>query len=291
MKHALVLLLCATSLLAADLKVKTVKASAATGLLPAVPVQPETTLYVHGTVQREEFVGYLDGYQGPKGREPHMAVITHCDTGTAYEIDVDAQEYREFKIPKYPDQEKFEKQVAQARKDEEKHTKATTVDTGEIRDFYGHPAKHLITTITKRTADHYSEKTVDGWYLDLPQPGCAPEYLRRNRGREAMQAQLAVLVPNSGNLPTKVMRVDPSRTLSSPTFVYTGFEPPGFAIERKSILHQTLTFNGVEESSNSIISQRIVEYAEASLDPMLFEVPAGFKKVDRLYKHVKEKHP
>jgi hypothetical protein len=289
MKHMLVLLLSA-ALLASDLKVKTAKASSSTGFLPALPVRPEATLYVHGTVQREEFVGYVDGFQGPKGQEPHMAVITHCDTGIEYQLDLDSQEYREFKIPKYPSHEQFDKQVAQARKDEEKHTKASTVDTNETREFFGRMARHLITSITKTTNIADSENTIDGWYLDVPQPGCAPEYLRWNRGHEATSAHLALLVPVSGSRRSEVMRVDPNRLTapSGDSFIYTGFEPSGFAIHRKSILHQTLKMsNGDKESTDTTIAQEVLEFSEAPLDPALFEVPVEFKKVGKLYQHLK----
>jgi hypothetical protein len=290
MRHILVLLLSATSLFAADLKVKITKAATSAGFLPAFPVRPETTLYVHDTVQREEFVGYVDGFQGPRGLEPHMAVITHCDSGIAYEIDLDAREYREHKIPKYPSREKFEKQVAQARKEEQNDTKANTVDAHETRDFFGHTARHLITTIKKSTGNVESENTVDGWYVDLPQPGCAPEYTRWNQGHEATVARVAVLVPVGRDGPAQLGRIDPNRLplTPSPSFVYTGFEPSGFAIERKSVWHQTLKLSGDKESTDSTMVQRVLEFSESPLDPALFEVPAGFKRVNKLYSKLKE---
>jgi hypothetical protein len=45
------------------------------------------------------------------------------------------------------------------------------VDTGERKDFFGHPARHVITT-TKETPLHEShsearESVTDGWYIDL----------------------------------------------------------------------------------------------------------------------------
>jgi hypothetical protein len=292
-KHIVILILLASScLFATDMKVKTAKRATAAGFLPAVPVKPETTLYVHDMMQREEFVGYVEGFQGPKGQEPHMAVITHCDTGIGYEIDLDGQEFREFKISRYPTREQFDKQVTTARKDEEKHTKASTFDTNETKDFYGHTAKHLVTTISRTTNFAVSENAVDGWYLDLPQPGCAPEYLRWNRGHESAPANLAVLVPVSGDRRAQVVRADPSRLpgLPQPPFIYTGFEPAGFAIQQKSTLRQTLKLdNGDKESTESVIAQEVTEFSEAPLDPALFEVPVGFKKVNKLYQHIKER--
>jgi hypothetical protein len=294
MRPALIFtLLLSLPLFAADLKVKTIKRMTTAGFVPPLQVKPEQTVYVHDMVQREEFVGYVDSFPGPKGQEPHMAVITHCDTGLAYEIDLDSREFRELKVPKYPTREHFETQVAKARKEEERHTKASTVDTGETRDFYGHTAKHLITNIKRTTGQVVSENAVDGWYIDFPQPGCAPEYLRWNRGHEVELANLAFLVPNTTDRPVEIARISPGSALamsSGPKFIYTGFLPIGLAIQQKSVLHQAVFFNSDKKPSEVVTASEVAEFAEGPLDPALFEVPAGFKKVKHLYEHIKKEH-
>lgn len=132
---------------------------------------------------------------------PHIAVITHCDTGMVDELDLNAHTYSAFKAPKYLDEKEFLKLAEKAKKQSEKEITATTLDTGESKDFFGHTAHHKVTTIHQKTQGNriYSsvlhgktattevayykdiqyQETIDGWYLDLSQPGCAPEYLRK----------------------------------------------------------------------------------------------------------------
>jgi hypothetical protein len=155
----------------------------------------EEVMYVHGSSQRVEFQGIVIG-QGPwpfsdvpwpaplttgsyQVIMPHMAVITHCDTGQVIELDLDSREYREFKQPKYPSEKKFEKQVERARRDAERRVRWNTVDTGETKELFGRTARHYITTIREKVFITEVEESVDGWYIDLPQPGCAPEYMRQ----------------------------------------------------------------------------------------------------------------
>jgi hypothetical protein len=171
------------------------------------------TLYVHDVAQRVEFVGPVPGIQPnyiltkiplPAGflrAGPHIAVITHCDTGIVDELNLDTHTYTEFKEPKYLDEKNFLKLAEKAKKGSEKAITATTQDTGEAREFFGHIARHKVTTIMQNTQGsrvssfefqnrtahtqitYYKEiqyqETIDGWYIDLPEPGCAPEYLRK----------------------------------------------------------------------------------------------------------------
>src|SRR5262249_10252034 len=138
----------------------------------------------HGMVQRVE-------YRALNQSTPTTAVIAHCDTGKVYAIKFDKPEYVELKITTFQSQEQFEKRMAQELKEDHKHAHGDTVDTGETREFNGFTAKHLITTISgngktaaalRGMVDLTYKYTIDGWYLDIPQPGCAPGYLRQRRG-------------------------------------------------------------------------------------------------------------
>lgn len=287
----LAMLLGAVSLSATDLRIKMLNHVDAKGVLSGdSPPSPGKILYVHGTVEREEFVGYVDGFQGPVGQQPpHMAVITHCDTGVGYEIDLDHHEYREFKLPKDPSAQQFEKQVEEAKKQAEKRSKSKTVDTGETRDFYGHTARHFITTVTTKSDYFRSEEVVDGWYVDSPAPGCAPEYMRRGRGQQITGARGHSIPDNryytgyTGS-PSRMPMVDSApRNL----FIYTGFMPEGWAIEQKIVNHYVVIRHWDETSGESVQEQRVIEFSESPLDSSLFEVPSGFDKVKELYKHLK----
>lgn len=210
-------LLCslATLGLGADLKVTMLKDS-----VPPDQAQPAGTfatsdsvaIYVHGASQRVEFAGQIPWiqhshilaplpFQSAQFQRPHIAVITHCDTGLVDELYLDTHTYTEFKAPKYLPEKDFQKLAEKARTESEKHTTYSTTDTGEAKDFFGHAAHHKVTTIMQKTAgnriassvlhgktvttevtyyrDIQYQETIDGWYIDLPQPGCAPEYLRQ----------------------------------------------------------------------------------------------------------------
>ena len=203
--------------LGADLKVTMLKDSA-----PPDQAQPadslstaysdSVTIYVHGASQRVEFIGQIPWIQhshilvplpflSAQQRRPHIAVITHCDTGIVDELYLDTHTYTEFKAPKYLQEKDFLKLAEKARHESEKRTTSSTTDTGESKDFFGHVAHHKVTTLTQKTAgyridssvlhgktvntqityyrDIQYQEIIDGWYIDLPQPGCAPEYLRQ----------------------------------------------------------------------------------------------------------------
>ncbi|HLW52818.1 MAG TPA: hypothetical protein VKW06_08235 [Candidatus Angelobacter sp.] len=201
-------LIVATACDGADLKVKLSVVSTETLpdmddgcpyiLCVSVPDQPsihEEVMYVHGSSQRIEFTGVVMGQgQGPFSGEPdpahhlgnyrailpHMAVITHCDTGRVIELDLDSHEYREFRQPRYPSEKQFRKEVERVKKDALRRVRWQTQDTGETKEFFGHVARRQITTIGGMSRSTAAER-IDGWYLDLPEPGCAPEYLRHGQ--------------------------------------------------------------------------------------------------------------
>ena len=316
----------------------------------------EQVIYVAGSSQRVEFVGLPGGLVGdfvdqPFGKrrmgayqmlQSHTAVITHCDTGVIDELDLDNHEYREFKMPRYPDEKNFLKLVDRARKALKGKLRVDTVDTGETRVFFGHTARHLITTIRETRNTYHDLPTeypfsiaykalvkekivtvVDGWYLDQPQPGCAPDFLRRNlaqavtlqRGGSGFHFYSNSFPPDHLNEPLlphwdRYLAYSPgSLWQSSDSFpyglrgvtwvesppdgfetrlVYTGYMPSGLAVEQKTTSSEILpaTRRFPEEKRDGVpVRLKLTEFSESPLDPALFEVPPGFKKVKTLYQH------
>ena len=169
----------AASLAVADTKVKIVERIPGTGLTSKGPLPAEITVYVHNKVQRVDYVGYPVKFIGPrKEPAPHRAFITHCDTHVVYELDLNSHEYRKYWLAKFPNPDKLAEAMARDQKENQPTRQVTTVDTSEAKPFYGHTAKHLVTTVIDRGAAPF-EETVDGWYLDITDPGCAPEYMRQ----------------------------------------------------------------------------------------------------------------
>ncbi len=264
-------LVAALSLFAADTRVKIVEQPA--GAEPASGTRPpfEITVSVHNSMQRVDYAGYPVGFIGPRTEPaPHTAIITHCDTRVVYELDFNSRVYRKFPLDRFPDQE----QLARAMAKDQKDTKASSVDTGETRDFQGRTAKHLVTTI-KGTGASAREEVVDGWYLDVPDPGCPPEYMRKlHVHTEAIDK--GDIGYNRIHIPEGVHA----------GFWYNWFLPAGFAVQLTSSSPAGLA---TQSTSNSVrpVERKTVEFSEDPLDPSLFVVPAGFKKkgVRDFYKH------
>lgn len=300
------------------------------------------TIYVQGSSQRVEFIGPVLGLRFAESRHiplqpstswTHMAVLTHCDTGVVDELNLDSHEYREFRAPRYLGEKDFINMAERARKASENEIKTSTIDTGESRDFFGHVARHKVTTIHHKTSGtrlyttkfskgvaytqsiHFAaieyEETLDGWYVDLPEPGCAPEYLRRGlatpvtfvntltpgdvrevhnheeiRGWDGFQMYSPVLGPADSSVPFgfRIITQDPisSQTGSRTKLVYTGFVPSGIPM-----LVKTSGVMDLKERLDSRIRKEtevpwgysVTEYSEGPLDPALFDVPPGFKKI------------
>lgn len=290
MRHANLLipglLLSAASLFASDTKVRTVKHLTVSDSSRSTPWEEET-LYVQGRSQRKEFSRYADPSQIPQvSPQPHVAVISRCDTGVGYEIDFDNREYREFTLPKYSSQRDVEKEMAAKKKEAEKDKQNTIVDTGETRDFHGHKARHVITTMKIESRWNPSKKTLDGWYLDIPEPGCAPEYIRRNVAYETVVPLIYVGGPH-GN---PQYSVGPSPALDvvpkgiAVMQVRSPLVPEGLAILQKMV-HRPAPGSGNDKEV--VVETQVIDFSEAPLDPALFEVPPGFTKVKELHKHDK----
>jgi hypothetical protein len=342
----------------ADLKMTIVK-DPAPGSQPTPPTAPAdrddwVTIYVQGQSQRVEFYGFIAPQPQWRLRHlrqfvdfrpvmRHMAVITHCDTGVIDELHLDDGTYREFKGPPYPSEKKFGKMAEDAKKTTEKLMTTNTADTGESRDFYGHIARHKVTTITQKRAGRrissnemkkgvvYTEittykeieyqETIDGWYVDLPQPGCAPDYVRagmatpasfvtdcdhnncddlppgNSRGVGGVElfewqnffyAYPFMPGPEDASIPlglrgATLFETGPGSTAWEQTYlVYTGFLPSGLPVAQKTSGEITLrkTSHGKSRKETEIPwGYTVTEYSESPLDPALFTVPAGFKKM------------
>jgi len=126
-------------------------------------------------------------------------------------------------------------------------------DTGESKQFFGYTARHLRGTITSEggsgSCGGNFHVTTDGWYVDLPaMQGCAPperEMLRSRMQRDGCNDRLV--------------------------FNTSGVEKLGYPV----LLDTTIKDNG----RDTIVHQETTDLSTATLDPALFEIPAGYKQV------------
>ncbi len=190
--------------------------------------------------------------------------IANCDTRTGFLIDSKAHEYRSYKVVRFMPTAQIE-EYASKNPQSAIVIESTTVDTGEQKVFFGHLAKHFITT-TKRIADKENaggEETVDGWYIDheLPDNHCAPEYVRT----EPWYVVGTALV-----MPPQIARLH-----------HTGPIPTGLPVKRFA----THKIPGTGGAPDRIIttSEIIEEISDSPLNPSLFDLPTGYRQNSHIF--------
>ncbi|SRR5579871_2126202 len=212
----------------------------------------EETLYKKGSLRKRE------------NSTASITEIVNCDTRTGFVIDSNAHEYRTYKVVKYLPIAQIEEYINKNPQNAV-DIESTTVDTGEQKMFFGHPAKHFITT-SRRAPDKNNaggEETVDAWYIDheLPDNNCAPEYV----STEPWYVFGTALV-----MPPQVARLH-----------HTGPTPMGLPVQRIAT-HKTLGIKGAPDRTITTILT-IDDISDLPLSPSLFELPSGFRENPHIF--------
>ncbi|MFZ0564308.1 MAG: hypothetical protein WBD45_19640 [Terriglobales bacterium] len=215
---------------------------------------------------------------------PRIVSITRCDLGQSFELNLEVHEYTSGPYPPKPlTKEKMEKRGMRSRLTyiSDKPTlriETTTTDTGERKELFGQTARHVITT-RKQTPIESSfsqaqESVTDAWYIDSTVPDSDIDLYQRlscDRKWTGKKAH-AYLHAGSGNRP-----------MDRPEFVDIGEPETGFAVESVTTFKSVGTLpDGSEKQFDSKNEMRITELEKASFDPALFEIPEGFKLVERI---------
>jgi hypothetical protein len=229
----------------------------------------EQTTYFRPDARRMEYRNVI-GYQ----YGPHIAAIERCDLGEAFELNLDQREFDSRPYPPKPlTKEQFAKwgmkpgEAAQPGPPTLR-IEIRTVDTGERKDFFGHAARHVVTTRKETPLEgshsEAQESVTDGWYIDLDtRISCDLKWPANKKGFARLTARNAA----------------PERI----EFVQTGDAETGFPVEWKVTSKSDFTLpDGAKKQTTSKNDMRIVEFVEGPLDPALFEVPAGFRKVAQI---------
>lgn len=158
----------------ADTTVKTHTVITDTGAPADVqnPNELRDVRYRKGTMRRKDSLG--------DGATALFSNIANCDTRTGFLIDPVAREYRTYKVVRFSPSSQLDEYRKKNPRDVIE-IQSTTVETGERKTFFGHPARHFITT-TRRVAENSKEggeETVDGWYIEheTPDNNCTPDYV------------------------------------------------------------------------------------------------------------------
>ena len=195
------------------------------------------------------------------GTTPTVGQIANCETRTGLLIDWDAHEYRSYKVTKFASEAERDEYLQKAGKTAVL-VESKTVDTGERKMFFGHSAKHLITTSKLAAATTANdEEILDGWYIDHERPDreCAPDFVHTEPyyviGTTLVDYPDLAQLQHAGPLPT------------------------GMPIKLK-VTSKRAGKNGV--SRTITVQKTVEELSDSALSPSLFELPKGFRENPQL---------
>ncbi len=227
----------------------------------------EHTQYIKGGRKRLDYRNSAGHTYGPR-----IASITDCGAGKVYELNLDAHEYASYSLPKWPTRDELKALAAKYPRPKEppKATvtiETTNVDTGERKEIFGHTARHVIRTIKhiphEGAVSQPSEQVIDGWYIDLD-TSVPCELHFPSTGHAFVVARV------SGDTDTFDVR-------------HSGPGESGFPVKQNSTGRSTAKLpDGTTREFTSLDESEVTELSEALLDPALFEIPAGFKKVEHI---------
>ena len=204
-----------------------------------------------GTMRRKDSLG--------DGATTLFSDIANCDTRTGFLIDLVAREYRTYKVVRFSPSSQLD-EYRERNPQDAIEIQSTTIETSERKTFFGHPARHFITT-TRRAAENSKEggeETVDGWYIEheTPDNNCTPDYVHTDPFYVIGTA--LVMWPQIAH------------------FNHTGPVPTGLAVQL-TLTHKTLGSSGT--TARVIRTEETVEeLSDSPLSPSLFELPSRLRE-------------
>jgi len=207
---------------------------------------------------------------------PPLASITRCDLGQTFDLNLDTSEYEAAPYPR----KLMSKEEREARGLKVPEFAAsgkptllieiTTVDTGERKEFFGHAARHIVTTRKQipleGSKSNAQQMATDGWYIDLDTNISCDRHIPEGK-RVHVHAFLT-----TGNMPVEKVE-----------FIDNGEPETGFAIQWKMTTKEAITLpDGTKKEDTSISEMRVTQLVEGPLDPALFSTPTEFRQVEHI---------
>src|SRR5687767_6096469 len=209
----------------------------------------ENTSYIKGKRQRSE------------ANNGQMIVIQQCDLRRNIQIMPQAQAYiiqpyDTASNPPSTNNGRASSQPSTTTRGGVVTSTVTTKDTGERKQIFGYTARHIITTMETESSpeacsQQKSKMQIDGWYID------AAFALECDSG----VAYRPYTPPQSGGCQDRYVTKQ------------VGTAKKGYPVWEK-----TTMFDPSGAESFSTINE-VVEFSQATLDPSLFDVPAGYREV------------
>jgi|SRR5580698_5934596 hypothetical protein len=235
------------------------------------------TTYFAADRLRMEYRNSLGGRRrGDVNFGPRMARIVRCDLAEAYELNLDTAEYTS---TPYPPKPLTPEQIKARGLDLGTRQAAAptirveikTTDTGERKEMFGRVARHVITTNTSTPLEgshsEPSESVTDGWYIDFEQRlACDAKPVAGQHGYLGAYVSVGTL----------------RQPMEKPEFVRIGEAEMGFPLQSTMSSKRPST---LADGTVSSFETRVTEFTEGALDPGLFEIPAGFKRVEHIERY------
>lgn len=214
-----------------------------------------TTRYVKGQRSRIE--------SRPRPEGPPRATIYQCDARRIYHLDLDNHEYTMFRLNGQGFVDVAEPPPVQSKRSGGKLRITTeTIDTGERREMFRHTARHIIIK-DRRVAgpgacSQNNESEQDGWFIDLDTTGGCYRPVKRRPG---------------------VLLLSSSACADEIEIKSVGLDETGDPLE---VTTRDLATSHDGKPVTWTSSSKVTELDQSPLDPALFEVPSGFKRVLQL---------
>ena len=242
----------------------------------------ESIEYLLADRRRTEHRGSFGYRLRPNGptmfcRAPRTALITRCDSKQTFHLNLDDREYAASPLQTFPTREEMLDRAAASgqlvvapQREPTVLVETETVDAGERKELFGRTVRHVVTTRriiplagAKRGAD---TTETDGWYIDLnTHISCEPSW------RSARSGHAFLTVHQQGE------------EGDVPTFKDIGEPERGFAVASKRTSSRTITLpDGSTRQHVSTWEMEVIELSTAAIDPALFEIPSGFRLVERI---------
>ncbi len=195
---------------------------------------------------------------------PSFVNISDCTAKTGLSVDLEAREYKKYKMVRYWTSAQFDEYV-KAHPESAAPLESQTIDTGESKFFFGRSAKHLITT-TKQPRSQKGDggqEIIDGWYIDHDRPdnNCVPDYAAD---------QLQYLVGT--------VLIDDYRKV--PRFHHIGPLPTGLPVEHTRNITYAPSDN--RRVRSVILEEKVEDLSDGLINPLIFEIPSGYRENPRL---------
>jgi hypothetical protein len=238
----------------------------------------EEVIYLQDDHRRKE---YRDEYYGTTRADgtadvrygPRVASITRCDLGQKFDLNLEDRQYEAWPYT----QTAMAKAESAAQKPlipqagppgpPTVRIEVTRFDTGERKNFFGHVARHVITTTkqTRLAGSNFQplEFVSDGWYIDV-------------------ETRLSCEPWATSGIGLHDRRMPPRGSTEKYDLVEKGVPESGLEVEWT--LHRILTEpDGTKkELVGSSNETKITQFVERALDPALFEVPSSYRRVQTI---------